>query len=340
MGHNSLELEKSIRDMFRFGNQFHEEGDLNENFDYDNEIDNDLNDIDDFDDKSEQSRSVTDRSESPNSSILISSYSRSISLSRESTQLLKSQNTQGTLNYDYVNSISHLYIIFHNIEELFPAISPNINTNSSCNKALSILASCPVISIIASMTSLQTPLYSGWDSLTENMYQWVYIHTPTKKPHEPLPEVLSSVTHASNKIQRDRAVTLKYVLNSLTRKHLDIIKYLLTFSNNESDSIKLKKNSIENISTSSSIVSTPPPITTTTNSSSSQGVRWMNLLNYCVSRLIVKSDTELRELISELKDQRIIKTYSDSDGVVFVTLSLSQIEKESTKEYFQKEKKK
>lgn len=322
MGKSYFDIKKSIRNELKSGNQYNEMigiennelyNEINSNSD-NSDNDNDNNDDnDDNDNKSEQTRSITDRSESHCISI-----TNSISLSRESTKLLNSQNLQGTPNYDYINSISRLYLLFHNFEDLFPALSPETNSNSSCYKALSILASCPVVSIICSITSLQTPLYLGWDHLTDCIYNWVYIHTPTTLFHEPLPEVVSSVTHASNKIQRDRAVTLKYVLNSLTRKHLDIIKYILNYNNNNNE------NQNENQSSSNS----------------SQGVRWVILLNYCVSRLIVKSDTELRELISELKDQRIIKTYSDSDGVVFVTLSLTNIEKDSVKEYFQKEKKK
>ena len=325
MGRGYLNCQQIIRDTIRSRNKF-QEGE--------HDVDQGNEDEDVVDDISEQTRSVSDRgSESPSPSITGSLSSTSISISRETIRLT-AQYPDGTPNLEYVNSISRLYLLFHNIDEIFPAFSPQTNANSSCARALSILASCPVVSIIASMTSLQTPLYYGWDHSTDCSYRWVYIHTPTTISQEPLPDVLSSMTHASNKTQRDRAVTLKYVLNSLTRKHLDIIKYLLLASNPQIDSIKLGKNS------SNHSVTTTTTTTSSSTISSSQGVRWMILLNYCISRLVVKSDTELRELISELKDQRIIKTYSDSDGVVFITLSLSSIEKESIKEYFQKEKKK
>lgn len=258
MGRNDSHWKKTVRDIFRFGNQFYEEQEDDEddqNIENDEQIEGGDGNVNDYDSISEQTRSVTDRGESPIPSMIIPS------LSRETTKLLIDQNLKGTPNLDYVNSICRLYLVIHNIDELFLAHSSHTNTNSSCSKALSIIASCPVISIISSMSSLQSPLYLGWDHSTNCSYQWAYIHTPTTISQEPLPEVLSSVTSASNKVQRDRAVTLKYVLNSLTRKHLDIIKYLLT-NNFQNDSTDLTNSTIGNNSTVAS-----------SSSSSSQGVR-------------------------------------------------------------------
>ena len=239
---------------------------------------------------------------------LLSGRSRSLS-SRETTHLLASQRQpSGPQNWDYVNSIPRLYLVIHNLEDI---LQTSVQNSAHIYRAFSILAACPVVSIVASMTALNTPLHAGWSASHLHAFQWSYHHTPTPIPHDPLPEVVTAFSNESRKTHSDRADTLKYVLKSLTKKHHEIIQYLLTFSGTSTPSPS----------------STQPPAST-------PGVGWFMLLSHAMSQFIVKGDSDLRQLVSELKDQRIVKTFSDRDAKVYVALLLSAVERKSAMDYY------
>lgn len=232
-------------------------------------------------------------------------------LSRETAKLLTDGQPPSAMNWDYANSVSRLYILIHNIEDIFLASAYN---SSHLYRVFSVLASCPVVSIIASVTSLNAPLYSGWGCSELNSFQWSYQHTPSSVPHETLPEIVTAYSNESRKASADRSDTLKYILKSLTKKHHEIIKYLLDncASHNSDDSA----------------------------ATSCVGIGWFTLLSYAMSQFIVKGDSDLRQLVSELKDQRIVRTYSDRDSKVYVSLVLSPVERARAAEYYQATKKK
>jgi hypothetical protein len=250
--------------------------------------------------------------------LLMSASSRSLS-SRETTNLLASKPQAGSMNWDYANSVSRLYLLFHSLEDVFHTTAHNAPL---IHRVLSILADCPVISIVASVTSLNTPLYAGWSSAHLTAFQWVYQHTPSPVPHDPLPEVVTAFGNESRKTHTDRADTLKYVLKSLTKKHHEIIKYLLDASSgtgNTPDTTARPPSEAASVST---------------------GVGWFTLLSHAMTHFISKGDSDLRQLVSELKDQRIVRTYSDRDSKVYVALMLSGVERASAVEYYATDKKK
>jgi hypothetical protein len=248
-----------------------------------------------------------------------SGRSRSLS-SRETVHLLASQRQPGgSLNWDYVNSAPRLYLLVHNLEDILQTSAQN---SAHVHRAFSILAACPVVSIVASMTSLNTPLHAAWGSSHLHAFQWSYQHTPTPLPHDPLPEVVTAFSNESRKTHTDRADTLKYVLKSLTKKHHEIIKFLLT-STAPPPASAPPQDQDPPASSSSPSPSPPPP-----------GVGWFTLLSHAMSQFVVKGDSDLRQLVSELKDQRIVKTFSDRDAKVCVVLLLSAVERKSAMDYY------
>jgi hypothetical protein len=254
-------------------------------------------------------------------SAALAARSRSLS-SREATDLLASQRQPGALNWDYVNSVSRLYLLIHDLEDIFQTSAQN---SAHIYKALSILAACPVVSIVASMASLNTPLHAGWDATHLHAFQWSYEHTPTSLPHDPLPEVVSAFNNESRKTHTDRADTLKYILNSLTKKHHEILMYLLTCSSPAPIS------SSSTPSPSQVATSSPSPAIA---SAAVATVGWGDLLAHATTQFIVKGDSDLRQLVSELKDQRIVRTFTNKDSKVFLVLLLSPVEKVSAMDYY------
>jgi hypothetical protein len=262
----------------------------------------------------------------------------------------------GKANAAYCNSISRLYIIVHNIEEAFGHSCGHgkypSETYLDIQRALSVLAQCPVVSIVASMTSVNGPLHLGWDIRMLTSFQWQYYHTPTYIDHDVLPELLkicaSAATRAGPEGGRG-AKALKYILRSLTKKHCDVLKYLLKALEKTIDSKDSKVTagatagaSVGDGNTKKDVAAQGSKESGISNTASSSGknpgVMWTVLLSQCINQFIVKTDSELRQLIGELKDQRIVKTHSDSDGVLLVSLILSPIEVRSALDYFSNKK--
>jgi hypothetical protein len=283
------------------------------------ELGSNFDEAEDSDGSASLSQSLADEPQPPS---LLSASSRALS-SRETATLLASKPQTGSVNWDYANSVSRLYLIFHNLEDVLHTTALNA---ALIHRVLSILADCPVISIVASLASLNTPLYAGWSSAHLSAFQWVYQHTPSPVPHEPLPEVVTAFSNESRKTHTDRADTLKYVLKSLTKKHHEIIKYLLAAAS----------------AASQTAIDTPtdscPPLSSTTatvaGGSGGGGVGWFTLLSHAMTHFISKGDSDLRQLVSELKDQRIVRTHSDRDSKVYVALMLSSVERASALEYY------
>lgn len=246
----------------------------------------------------------------------------------------------GKVNAAYSNSISRLYIIVHNIEEAFGYSSGHgrypSETFLDVQQALSVLAECPVISIVASMTSVNGPLHLGWDTRMLSSFQWKYYHTPTFVDHDISPELLKICATAATRSGTESgrgAKALKYILRSLTKKHCDVLKYLLKAQENVSS----KENGVSTDNDGDGGVKGTNDIEGGS-VGKSHGVKWTVLLSQCINQFIVKTDSELRQLIGELKDQRIVRTHSDSDGVLHVSLILSPLEVRSALEYFSSKK--
>ena len=254
----------------------------------------------------------------------------------EVMKLIHSEYAPGEANAAYCNSIPRLYLIIHNIEEAFHHSYGHgkypTETYVDIYRALSVLAECPVISLIASMTSVNTPLHLGWDSGMMTRFNWKFFHTPTFVDHDILPELVRACETASTRGGAESgrsAKTLKYILRSLTKKHCDVLKYLLKAQELTSATAKKESKGRDGGAKSGADVAASVAA-----EGKGVGVTWTLLFSQCVNQFIVKTDSELRQLISELKDQRIVRSYTDADGIVMVALVLSPGEVHSALNYF------
>jgi hypothetical protein len=115
---------------------------------------------------------------------------------------------------------------------------------------------------------------------------------------------------------------LQYVLKSLTPKLKDLIAVLVYLVKNEMENAVASKSKgypddSQNIKMSNELPAK------SSSKISYNNVPWMKVLQTCRSRLVVKDESELRKLLNELKDNRIAKLWSDSEGCMFVSLLVS-----------------
>lgn len=252
------------------------------------------------------------------------------------------------MNVAYDNSIGRLYVLLHSVEDLFPLCQESFGAKAACSEhqlALSVLASCPVVSIIASCSAVTCPINLQWDQAIYSSCQWLSFHTPTFSCYDLLPDVLLKCEAASSSGQSGRgrsSTALRYILRSLTRKHCEILKHIIKMQERSSKKVE-SSSSAENSkeegagnSLFGSISVKPAPSQqkdAAKDSSKNAGVKWNELLIVCTSKMITKNDIEMRKLIAELVDQRIIKAYREGQSMM-VGLLLSADEVEGALSYF------
>ena len=172
---------------------------------------------------------------------------------------------------------------------------------------LPVIASSPVISIIGSCNSIHAQL--KWDVHCAAM-RWRYYRVNTRVPHDLTPDMKVVVTKGKAIAPQRRLADasnedegLKFVLTSVTRKHRDMLRCLLQLMAREAEEDKEKSGS---------------------------SVAWMNLMRACKEALIVKSDPDLRTLVNELVDHRLLKHYRDEDACWRIALLIAHNDLSST----------
>lgn len=177
-------------------------------------------------------------------------------------------------------------------------------------RCLGLLASCRAVGLIAATTSINT-ICQACDLDTLSLFNWAYVHCPT---YEPAIVELSAkdfgVNFATYTSQRadialegedataDNAsfTNLKFVINSLTRKHKDMLRVLCNYSQEEERRTKADGKS-----------------------AAAPAMLWSRFVGVCTDSLIVRGDPDMRYLMRELIEHRLV-AQSVGDGPKSVCL--------------------
>ncbi len=221
------------------------------------------------------------------------------------SKLIPPKNVAGSASR-YSNAVSRLYIIVNSIEAEGLA-GPSA---SKSQEALSILAACPAVSLIASCDNLNCPLL--WSTETSSKFNWLYINVPTFEPycriHEGSSiELLLSGSGISSSTNYKNTNTY---YKGMTARQKDILKELIQESLKQKDA---KKPAGKAGSSKKQIF----------------GVYKPDLFTLCSQKLIVSNINELNKSLKELTEQKIVSTiaYAAEEGKAargdFVSLLMS-----------------
>lgn len=170
---------------------------------------------------------------------------------------------------------------------------------------LAVLGKSRAVGLLLSSSCATGAVTSGMDSQTYSQFRWAHVHAPTYD----LPAAsevnlqdfggLSAATTAIDVVgleggaaaglddsTQQISLSHKLIIKSLTPKHIDILNLLVN-------------NAIGN---------KPSGEGSSASSSTSRGapMLWTALFRACTERLVVKGDPELRQLLGELLDHRIV----------------------------------
>lgn len=182
-------------------------------------------------------------------------------------------------------------------------------------RCLSILASSKAVGLVVTSCSVNT-ISQACDLDTLRLFNWAYVHCPTfeNKPTELCLQDFG-VNFASYSAQHKDVIlsgeaevagslhsNLKFVINSLTRKHKDILRVLCEYIQKEENERKLNK---AKSGSTSSVITMP----------------WTRFVSACVDNLIVKGDPDIRYLMRELIDHKLVAQATDAaDGLKSVSV--------------------
>jgi hypothetical protein len=167
---------------------------------------------------------------------------------------------------------------------------------------LAVLSACRAVGLLLSSSSAAGAFTSGLDSQLHAQFRFAYVHAPTYElpaAHEVNLQdygALSAQTGAMEVVGLDPSLGLdasqeislshKLIIKSLTPKHIDILNLLV------GNAIGSKANKDASAVPASRAAAASMP--------------WTSLFRACTERLVVKGDPELRQLLGELLDHRIV----------------------------------
>lgn len=206
----------------------------------------------------------------------------------------KAKSPPSAKGYRY--DMPRLYIVVHEIdgEALRSALSQHV---------LSILASCDSVSMIATFDCINTTL--SWTQHTLCSFNWTYHHISTYESY-----TLSNTPHLSewNKTSVANNKSLEFILKSLTPRHKEVLMLLVY------DALKRREAATKGSKTDNKQPSS--------SQSSETGMAFETLYRTCADLLLVRSNQELKILLSELSDHRIISTHADPSKRGVINLNL------------------
>lgn len=177
--------------------------------------------------------------------------------------------------------VKELYLIIHNID------GKTLQDNKS-QHALSILASCPYVHIMASIDHPRAPLL--WDEITMQHFNWIWHHTPTYEQYTT--EASYDTTATSNESDDLVLSSVTHVLTSLTSNARGIFRILANYQLDHKDD------------------------------SSFTGLSFSQLYQKCRETFLVSSDVSLRAQLTEFKDHKIIQFKKGQDGAELITVPI------------------
>lgn len=214
-----------------------------------------------------------------------------------------------------------IFIIVNDIEDILMESSLELQAAFAC------LAQSRELCFVASVSNFTSPFLHLWSQEGGGRgWRWCCYHTPTAVPHKLASQVLSACENNANIAAKSEVVGTKglsYVLRSLTPKLRDLIGVLVHLTKTQAEKADAAKaeRSVANSNRSATNGETV--------GKQDIALSWNIVLQSCRSRLIVKDDTDLRKLMGELKDNRIAKMFSDSEGCLLVSLLINANDIES-----------
>jgi hypothetical protein len=170
--------------------------------------------------------------------------------------------------------------------------------SAESQQVLAILADCSSISLISASDSVNAPLL--WSSEVLSKFRWAYCHSPTFEHHELQPEFVT--------FKDSKGVTgqgLDFILKSFSVRHRDILQIIA-------------KDAFER---TRSLSSTSAP-SSSSSSSSSYGILFEDLLKLTKAALVVTSDPDLRPILLNLEEHRLISIVFDQDKDQYIHSNL------------------
>jgi hypothetical protein len=167
---------------------------------------------------------------------------------------------------------------------------------------LATLSISRAVGLLLASSSAAGAVTSCIDSQLHAQFRWAYVHAPTYDLPEPnevdlqdygslsahtgAMEVLGlDASAGASDAAQEISLSHKLIIKSLTPKHIDILNLLV------GNAIDVKASSSSGAHVSRVAVTAMP---------------WTSLFQACTERLVVKGDPELRQLLGELLDHRIV----------------------------------
>lgn len=227
---------------------------------------------------------------------------RSRTVNKAQEGVLPTQEIDPDWGKRYVHAKARLYILVNEID------SEAMNTKENI-EVLSILASCPYVSIVATAETLNCGYQ--WSSQQLSNLNWTYFHTPTFTSKRL--DTLFSQSNAlvsEDTLSNDRFETILVTLSARHREVIELYLKLILLQENFSNK--------DSVVTSSSDARSAKNAVKVNESSLGNSVLYSALFKQCTSNLVLKSMTDFKAILRELNDQNILKVIQDDRKVDYI----------------------
>ncbi|KAG2180351.1 hypothetical protein INT44_003353 [Umbelopsis vinacea] len=188
------------------------------------------------------------------------------------------------------NEYEHIYLLIHNID------GANIR-NERAQTALSILASCPNIHIIASIDHINAGLL--WDSIKISRFNWIWHDATTFDDYLVETSFENTLMVRQSELGGSRGVN--YVLASLTSNARGIFKVLAEHQVMEMELATMEGRGDESV-----------------------GLTYNAYYTKCREAFFVSNDITFRTQLTEFRDHKIIQSRRTLDGTEIMYLPLDK----------------
>ncbi|KAH8553853.1 origin recognition complex subunit 2-domain-containing protein [Umbelopsis sp. PMI_123] len=188
------------------------------------------------------------------------------------------------------NEYEHIYLLIHNID------GANIR-NERAQTALSILASCPNIHIIASVDHINAGLL--WDSIKISRFNWIWHDATTFDDYLIETSFENTLMVRQSEIGGSRGVN--YVLTSLTSNARGIFKVLAEHQVMEMELATMEGRGDDSV-----------------------GLTYNSYYTKCREAFFVSNDITFRTQLTEFRDHKIIQSKRTVDGTEIMYLPLDK----------------
>lgn len=188
------------------------------------------------------------------------------------------------------NEYEHIYLLIHNID------GANIR-NERAQTALSILASCPNIHIIASVDHINAGLL--WDSIKISRFNWIWHDATTFDDYLVETSFENTLMVRQSELGGSRGVN--YVLASLTSNARGIFKVLAEHQVMEMELATMEGRGDESV-----------------------GLTYNAYYTKCREAFFVSNDITFRTQLTEFRDHKIIQSRRTVDGTEIMYLPLDK----------------